>query len=150
MASSRKPPKGVVTPFGAASSTIGQHALVGSKVKGSSLPNRSGMPNSWNLAARAFVRWQASKIMSSVDEVLTAVVVDDVDVELEVDVDVELEVDDIVGDDLDVEVDVDVVDVVRHPSHAEAGGPATATAAAATAPAITSLSGLYSCFIVSS
>jgi hypothetical protein len=108
------------------------------------------MPDCRNLAVRAFDRWQASRIISSVDEVLTAVVVDDVDVELEVDVDVELEVDDIVGDDLDVVVDVDVVDVVRQPSHAEAVGTATAKETAARAPAIISFKGVCSCVIVSS
>jgi hypothetical protein len=101
-------------------------------VKGSSLPNRSGMPNCWNLAARAFDRWQASWIICSVDVVATFA-------EVEVDVEVEVE----------VEVDVDVeVDVVKQPSHAEADRPATAKTAAATLPDTINLRDMCICFMV--
>jgi hypothetical protein len=43
--------------------------LLGSNVNGSSLPNRSGMPNCLNLAVRALCRWQASCIICGVAEV---------------------------------------------------------------------------------
>src|SRR5262245_17400967 len=44
-----------------------QHFLLGWNVKGSSLPNCSGMPDFWNLSKRACVRWQASRTISGVD-----------------------------------------------------------------------------------
>jgi len=67
-----------MTPFGPEpSATYEQPGAFGSNVKGSSLPNCSGVPFCRNLALRAFDRWQASWIICGVAEVgfgLTAVV----------------------------------------------------------------------------
>ena len=45
-----------------------QGGALGSNVKGSSLPNCSGVPFCRNLALRAFDRWQASWIICGVAE----------------------------------------------------------------------------------
>jgi hypothetical protein len=46
-----------------------QGGALGSNVKGSSLPNCSGVPFCRNLALRALARWQASWIICAVAEV---------------------------------------------------------------------------------
>src|SRR5262249_18036931 len=63
------------TPFGAASSAPHQHGVLGSNVKGSSLPHCSGVPFCRNLALRAFDRWQASWIICGVADLGRAVAV---------------------------------------------------------------------------
>jgi hypothetical protein len=93
---------------------------VGSKVNGSSLPHCSAAPVAAAFAERAFDRWIASEIICGVAEVGGGFLA---------------AVDVVVG--VDVAVDV----------WADADGPTTATAAAATAPAI-SFRDVYRCFIV--